>query len=165
MVRIDYDPDRDLDWDRFFIEQIGRGPYFEGFDYQRGGSFQHGGGIGSIFRGLMNFLLPIGKTMGRQLGREAVATGARVLGDYANGENIRSAVRKESRKGLSNFLKGSSIALDSQGGGGRWKRNPKTGQVVKIKRKPRKRPVVSSSRLKRGRVVIKSKKVRDPFDF
>ena len=53
--------------------------------YQHGGSmplfvgqpYQTGAGLGSIFRGLLKFLMPAAKSAGKAIGREALSTGAK----------------------------------------------------------------------------------------
>ncbi|KAH7721116.1 CBN-RNR-2 protein [Aphelenchoides avenae] len=76
----------------------GEGPYFAGSLYQRGA------GIGSIFASLLRFLVPIAKAAGRELGREGLAVGSRVLGSVAEGQALKKAAINEFAQGARNIV-------------------------------------------------------------
>ncbi|KAH7687889.1 integrase core domain-containing protein, partial [Aphelenchoides avenae] len=76
----------------------GEGPYFAGSLYQRGA------GIGSIFARLVRFLVPIAKAAGRELGREGLAVGSRVLGSVAEGQALKKAAINEVAQGARNIV-------------------------------------------------------------
>lgn len=118
MGHVRFDPSS-VDWQTFFIQQqIGGGSaYFEGYPYQRGY------GIGSIFRSLYRFLLPIGK----EIGREGLSLGGRLLDDLAKGQNPKEALVKESKQGLLNLMQKGEEKLQ-QKGSGRQRKNIKTQQ-------------------------------------
>ena len=96
-MHVIFNPDA-IDWQAHLSTQWGGAAYFEGFPYQRGA------GIGSIFGGLFRFLLPMLKTAGKEIGREGLAVGARVLGDLAQGKNLRHSVINETSEGLRNLV-------------------------------------------------------------
>lgn len=115
-----------LDWKGFFLEdakpldlQFG-GTYFIGDPYQRGY------GIGSIFRSLYRFLLPLGKVVGR----EGLAFGGKVLDDIAKGQNPKEALVKHGSESLGNLLTKSQEKLKQSGSGKRKKRVRIVGRTV-----------------------------------
>lgn len=79
------------------LTQKGGGPHFAGVQYQRGGGF------GSVFRGLMRFILPIAKTAGRSLGKQAIKAGSRIATDVIDGRNIRESAEEHSTKAIKNL--------------------------------------------------------------
>uniref|UniRef100_A0A183BNZ4 ULP_PROTEASE domain-containing protein n=1 Tax=Globodera pallida TaxID=36090 RepID=A0A183BNZ4_GLOPA len=76
-------------------------PVFTGLQYQRGGGV---GGLGSMFRSFLRFLLPIGRQAGSAIGRQGMETGARVLSSVLEGKNLRESLVDEGRAGLRNLL-------------------------------------------------------------
>uniref|UniRef100_A0A183C944 Uncharacterized protein n=1 Tax=Globodera pallida TaxID=36090 RepID=A0A183C944_GLOPA len=48
---------------------------FGGYNVFRGIPYQRGGGVGSVFRSLMRYLLPIGKQLGAAIGRQGLERG------------------------------------------------------------------------------------------
>lgn len=97
MVHVNFDPDS-IDWRGFFLQQEGGGMFFEGIPFQRGY------GIGSVLGNLFRYLVPIGKTIGKELGREGLSTGSRVLTNMMSGETLKNSLRKEGQQGLKNVL-------------------------------------------------------------
>ena len=95
-MHVVFNPDT-VDWGVHLI-QTGGGAYFVGIPYQGGA------GLGSVFRSIFRFLLPALKTAGKELGREGLATGARVLGNLAQGQDLRSSVISETSEGLKNII-------------------------------------------------------------
>jgi hypothetical protein len=114
---------------------MGRGssagyPVFTGLAYQRGA------GIGSIFRSLFRFLLPIGRQAGAAIGRQGLETGSRVLSGLLDGKALKETVVNEGRTGLKNLLDKAADNLGKQKGSGgsfdfkRYKRSLKDGGEV-----------------------------------
>ncbi|KAH7673252.1 hypothetical protein AAVH_42269 [Aphelenchoides avenae] len=68
------------DWHSFYTQTGGGYGYFVGRPYQRGAG------------------------LGRELGKEGLAAGSRILGNVAEGKNVRSAVVDESATGLRNLV-------------------------------------------------------------
>ena len=97
MVRVLFDPES-VEWEDFLESQQGGAYYFEGVPYQRGY------GIGSVFSNLLRYLIPIGKAVGRELGKEGLATGTRILNELSSGQDLKTAVKSETRQGLKNLV-------------------------------------------------------------
>lgn len=139
MHHVNFNPDS-VDWRPILLSvQHGGGAYFVGVPYQRGA------GLGTVFRSIFRFLLPALKSAGRELGREGLATGARVLGNMAQGQNLRSAVVTETSEGLKNLIDRTQPAealkglineahskLQQRGSG---KKRRATGRRVSVQRK------------------------------
>jgi len=96
-MHVVYDPDA-IDWHLLLSSQSGGGAYFIGVPHQRGG------GIGAVFSSLFRFLLPALKSAGKELGKEGLAVGARVLGSLAEGRPLRDSVITEASEGLRNLV-------------------------------------------------------------
>ena len=97
-MHVVFDPDS-VDWSSYFQEvQVGGNAYFMGAPHQRGA------GIGSVFGSLFRFLLPMFKSIGRELGKEGLAVGSRVLDDVARGEHVRDAFVNQTSDGMRNLL-------------------------------------------------------------
>jgi len=97
-MHVIFDPDS-VDWSAHFEQmQTGGSAYFSGTPYQRGA------GIGSIFGSLFRYLMPMLKTFGKEIGREGLSVGSRVLNDLASGSDVRNAVVNNASDGLRNLL-------------------------------------------------------------
>uniref|UniRef100_A0A914I6D7 Chromo domain-containing protein n=1 Tax=Globodera rostochiensis TaxID=31243 RepID=A0A914I6D7_GLORO len=72
---------------------------FGGYNVFRGIPYQRGGGVGSVFRSLMRYLLPIGKQIGAAIGRQGLESGNRVLTNVLEGKDIKEALVTESKSG------------------------------------------------------------------
>lgn len=121
-----YDPDKE-DWSSYFSRQGGSG-YYEGLPLQRGY------GIGSIFGSLFRFLLPIAKSVGKEIGREGISLGSRLLGDIAQGQNVKESLVRESKDSLKTLVKKANDRLQT----GQGKRRIVGRAVIMHKRrKPR----------------------------
>lgn len=107
MPHVQFDP-QTVGWSQLYAatvdnnnnKQFGAGssPY----NVYQGRAFQRGTGIGSVFRSLFQrYLLPLGK----QLGREGLATTHRVLSQVVEGGvPLNAAVKAETRAGVNNLL-------------------------------------------------------------
>lgn len=121
---------------------FGEGMPFRGMPFQRGGSGlyfmglprQRGAGVGSVLRSLWRFLQPLVVPAVKEIGREGAAAGARVLTGVAEGHNIKDALEKETREGVSNLLRTASIKMKGSGAPKRIKRSPYIGKRVPRKR-------------------------------
>lgn len=107
-MHVVFNPDG-VDWHQYI--QTGGGAYFSGVPYQRGYGayfsgvpYQRGYGFGAIVGSVVRFLLPMLRTVGKELGTEGLAAGARILGDVAKGKNLRGAVVDETSDGLRNLI-------------------------------------------------------------
>ncbi|KAH7697971.1 hypothetical protein AAVH_34939 [Aphelenchoides avenae] len=154
VMHVIFNPDA-IDWHGHLSTQWGGAAYFEGFPYQRGA------GIGSIFGGLFRFLLPMLKTAGKEIGREGLSVGARVLGDLAQGKNLRHSVINETSEGLRNLVERTNPteklrnAVEEsrerllRGGGGVRRRRPTAPAKKRPVSTPTKRSSVRSAKRKR----------------
>lgn len=115
MTRINFDPYK-IDWRPFFTQPQVGGAYFQGKPYMRGT------GIGALFSSLYRFLLPIAKSVGKEVGREGLAVGSRILSDVAKGENAKSVINTHTREGIRNLVAKANDKL--QKGSGQTKKKP-----------------------------------------
>lgn len=133
-----------------FVQQFGGGgggtvgyTYFEGIPYQRGA------GIGGVFRSIFRALLPLGKQAVGAVGREGLATAARVLqnavqqqADTTNNNNNNNIdwkqnIARETRTGVSNLLGHAADHLRKQNGSGRGRsRRITTAAAATARKKP-----------------------------
>ena len=82
-MRVAYIPINDRVWAQHFVKQAGGG--FVGIPYQRGG------GLGSIFRSIFRAILPIAKSAGRVVGKQALRTGSELASDLIAGKNLKAS--------------------------------------------------------------------------
>ena len=149
MPHANFDPDT-VNWQSYFSQT---GGYFVGRPYQRGG------GIGSVFSKLFRFLLPVLKSAGKEIGKEGLAVGSRILNDVAQGKNVRSAIVTETAGGLRNLVDKSRASeglrnlIDEaegrlqRGGGKKKKKAPRRKRATRRKSRPAKRSAQRTSYL------------------
>lgn len=97
--------------------------YFEGIPYQRGA------GVGSVFRSLFRVLMPLGKQALSAVGREGMATAARVLNNALQSDSAptmgwRDNITSEARTGVGNLLNQAASHLRQQKGSGGRRSKP-----------------------------------------
>lgn len=109
-MHVNFNPDG-VEWKQYFAVQTGGGQYFSGNPYQRGYGayfsgvpYQQGYGFGSVVGSIVRFLLPMLASAGRELGKEGLATGARILTEVAKGKNVRNAVVDQTSDGIRNLV-------------------------------------------------------------
>jgi hypothetical protein len=165
MVHIPFDT-RNVNYDDYIL-QIGGGggllavdddgklrepyTYFRGLDYQRGYGRQIGGGVGDVLRSIWRYLLPVVRTAGTTLGREALSTGERIIDKIAEGENVKEAVITEGKKSLDTLLH----KTHKQMGGGIKRRRKRSSTPVHqtiVGRLVNKIPSNKKSTIKRKRI-------------
>ncbi|KAH7702049.1 hypothetical protein AAVH_30808 [Aphelenchoides avenae] len=114
--------------------------FFEGMPFQRG--VQRGAGVGDVLRRLWRFVVPLASKAGqalaplaKEIGREGLVAGSRVLSDVAEGGDVRSALSKEGRAGVRRLLKRAAAGADIQEGSGarKTKRRRLAGSNVILK--------------------------------
>jgi len=132
-MHTEFDPSK-IDWGTFITKQqnigesrseclngliqfgtgVGGGAYsvFAGLPYQRGA------GVGSLFRSLLHYLIPIGREAGLAIGRQGLVTGAKVLNNVLDGGDLKTSLVDESRSGLKQLLDKASNNLSRQSGNG-----------------------------------------------
>jgi len=105
--------DRDVKaWEAYF--QSGGG--FAGYPYQRGAS------LASWFSGLFRTALPVLKSIGKKVGKEALRTGLAVASDGLAGENVVESLKKHGRASAREVVDDMKNRLE---GAGRRKRRPR----------------------------------------
>lgn len=126
-MRVLFIPQNDKHWAQYYTrQQTGRG--FDGVPYQRGG------GLGNIFRGLFRFLLPVAKTAGKAVGRQALRTGAHIASDLVAGGDLKKVLKTRGKRGASDLLRTAATNLD-QSGSGSIKGPAKTKNITPPKKK------------------------------
>ena len=134
-MRVDFDQTSPQDWHEHF--EVSKGDLFLGDRYQRGGS------LGSFLRGLLRFVLPVMKTAGTAVAKEAIRTGAAIATDVVEGEDIKEAAIKRAKQGARN------LATQVQSGKGLGKRPHNSINTVA--------PPPQKKRKKQAKVVKKKK--------
>lgn len=157
MVSVYYDPAADISVvDVFRIDnapQDGTGFYFTGIPFQRGyGTYQNGRGIGNLARTLFRILGPIFGKTGKVIGKEALATGARILDNIAQGAELKETIKNETRQGV----KRAAQRIGQSGSGATPRKRAKRAPRKNTKRAVRKVPARRRSRKSlMGRRVLK----------
>lgn len=105
-MRLAYTPVSEKDWISIIHGQQGGG--FLGYPYQ------HGAGLGSIFRKIFRAIMPYAKTAGKSIGKSLLSTGADIASDVVSGENLKKSVNKNARKAASKLL--ANAAKKMEGG-------------------------------------------------
>ncbi|CAH3033852.1 unnamed protein product, partial [Porites lobata] len=117
-------------------QYVGDALYYVNQAKQKGGSlpafhgarFQHGYGLGSIFRGLFRWAMPHLQQGAKVIGKKALQTGVNVVQDVLDGDNIKTAVHKRTKQALG---LPSQNSLQTQSGAGK-KAIKRKGQGTKI---------------------------------
>jgi hypothetical protein len=131
-MRVVFVPSSDKHWVQYYIrQQTGKG--FVGDPYQRGG------GLGNIFRGLYRFLLPLAKSAGKAVGKQALRTGAHIASDLVAGGDLKKVLKTRGKRGASALLRSAASKLEQTGGRRRSikGRTPKKKVIRGKKRKSR----------------------------
>ena len=99
-MRVVFSPHGTNAWESLFKQQIGSG--LVGYS---GSRFQRGAGIGNLFSGLMKAILPMAKTAGRAIGKQALVTGVNVANDALQGRNVKEALEQHGKRGAASLLR------------------------------------------------------------
>jgi len=125
--------------------------YYTGQARQYGGGFvgnipyQRGAGLGSLFKGLFRAILPLAKSVGKTVGRQALSTGAQIASDVVAGKSLGDSAELRGRAAASKLLKKASRAakkrqpVKKQRGGGLGVRPAKAKAKTKSPRATTKR--------------------------
>lgn len=122
-MHIEFDP-RAIDWSCLLGGSGGGNPepavmYGGGaFVAFRGMPYQRGAGVGSIFRSLLRYLMPLGKEVARTVGRQGLESGVQILSDVMDGRRLGDAAADHGRMGARKLLEKASNRLQ-QGNGRR----------------------------------------------
>lgn len=76
------------------VQYGGGGAYFTGVPFQRGG------GLGGTLLRFWRFLVPIIKPVARELGKEGLHAGARILDSVAAGQRLPDAIVEQGRESV-----------------------------------------------------------------
>ena len=154
-MRTTYAPLSDRAWAQYYATQASQtGGGFEGMRYQRGT------GLGSLFRSLFRVLMPVAKTAGRAIGKQALSTGAQIASDVVAGQSIKESAKRRGRAGAAALLKRASRKLQRGKGLGRRRKRATKKRLGKTIKRARKRKAPAK---KRGRP--KKKKLSDQLGF
>ena len=125
-------------------------PAFQGYPYQRGS------GLGSLFKGLLRFVLPLAKSAGKVVGKETLRTAASIANDVVAGGDIKESAKKHVKRGAQNLVKkGGKGARKMAKRGGKQR-----GGALGRRAKPRNSINTGGKRRKQA----KGKKKEDIFD-
>jgi len=114
-MRIAYEPENVQFWTHVLL-QVGsqHGGNINGY---AGQPFQRGSDLGSLFSGLFRMALPILKSAGRAVGKQALASGSSVLQDLTAGQEPRLVFRRRGREAVGNLLSTAGDAVRQDGNG------------------------------------------------
>lgn len=86
--------------------------------------FQNGQGLGSVLRGVWNFLTPIFKSSSKAIGSELLKGGAEILDNLEGGKDLKSLFQEQKEKRIKNLT---NMAVDKLA-------NLQRGSGLRIKR-------------------------------
>jgi hypothetical protein len=114
-MRIAYEPENVQFWTHVLL-QVGsqHGGNIDGY---AGRPFQRGSGLGSLFSGLFRMALPILKSAGRAVGKQALASGSTLLQDLASGQEPRMVFKRRGREAIGTLLSKAGDAVRQDGNG------------------------------------------------
>ncbi len=113
-------------WDNFFHVQSGGG--FTGYHYQRGGL-----GLGSLFSGLLKTVLPVAKSAGKAIAKQALSTGLNVASDVIEGRDPKQSLEQHGRQATAQLIRQGQRRLAGISTPSTKRRRP-TGKVYKKSR-------------------------------
>jgi hypothetical protein len=109
-MRVAYVPVTEREWTHHYGEQAKQsGAGFTGMQYQRGA------GLGSFFRGVFRALLPIAKSAGKRIGKQALSTGAQIVSDVVAGKSIKAAAKTRGKQATAKLLAQAARKVQSGG--------------------------------------------------
>ena len=84
------------------------------FEIYRGVPYQRGRGLGGLFRGIWNVAVPILRSIGADVGKEALQSAAQLASDVAQGEDIKQSLKRNTARATRNVLQSTAKKLDNQ---------------------------------------------------
>jgi hypothetical protein len=136
---------------RYYLEQAGNGMnVFRGSRYQRG----HGG-IGSFLKGLLRMAMPLFKSGARAVGREALRTGANILGDISSNKPAKQVFKDRLKEAGHALHARAEAGISRMAGNGRLKG---VKRRCKIQSGGEAKRIRTSVKRKRDRNIVKKKK-------
>ena len=79
--------------------------YGYGMPIYVGGKYQRGHGLGNIFGSLFRTALPMLKSVGKKIGKQALTSGARFASDILGGDDVKTATKRRAKEGGLSFLR------------------------------------------------------------
>ncbi len=132
-----YVPHNQRDWEAFFRQGQRGGGLTAGF---RGTKYQRGGGIGNIFSSIFRTLLPIAKTVGKTVGRQALSMGAQVASDALAGQNIGDSLNQRGREAAGELLQKGVCKMTKKRAPAAKKKQQQKGHSRRKRRVGRRKP-------------------------
>ena len=105
-----------------------RGGNLPGF---QGTRLQRGYGIGSIFKSIARYAIPIVKRAAQAIGRRTLRGAADVAQDVASGKGVRQSFRNRGDEVIKDLTRKGVKTIADQSGGGKRKRGIKSGAKAK----------------------------------
>lgn len=116
-MHVDFDPFK-VEWSALTQISPEVVVQYGGYNVFRGVPYQRGSGIGSVFRSLLRYLIPIGKEIGTAIGRQGLESGNRVLSNVLEGRDLKESLVSEGKTGLKNLLEKAANNINAQKGQG-----------------------------------------------
>uniref|UniRef100_A0A1I8BTK0 UBIQUITIN_CONJUGAT_2 domain-containing protein n=1 Tax=Meloidogyne hapla TaxID=6305 RepID=A0A1I8BTK0_MELHA len=133
-MHIEFDPSH-IDWSTL-TESGNSYSQWGGYNVFRGIPYQRGGGLGSVFRSFLRYLIPYGKQIGSAIGKQGLESGSRVLTNVLEGKDLKETLIDEGKTGIKSLLQKAADNVDKQKGKGfdfkRYKnieKHPAIGQM------------------------------------
>jgi hypothetical protein len=122
-MRVVFVQPNDRAWIQYYTKQGNQhGGAFIGMPYQRGA------GLGSIFRSIFRAILPMAKSAGRAVGKQALKSGANIASDLLSGRDLKETLETHGKAAAAGLL--DQIA-EKQKGGRKPRRIGKAGKPIK----------------------------------
>ena len=115
--------------DHFLRQQ--RGGNIAGF---RGARMQRGYGIGSIFKSLARYAIPLFKQGAKVVGKRALQAATEVGQDVLQGKNVRESVKAHRGKVVKDFVEQGARTLLRQTGHGSKRRRSQRSNLASVKK-------------------------------
>ena len=129
-MRVLYVPISDKAWLGHLQSGHGLGMY-------AGERYQRGHGFGAIFGPLLRTIMPIVKSVGKAVGKQALRSGAAVASDVLRGDNVMESLKMHGKTGVRQLTqKGlQEISQEGRGLGARPRQSQKTIKAVQMRKK------------------------------
>lgn len=134
-------------YQQYYINQAGNGI---GAIY-RGAPYQRGHGIGSFLGGIFRSILPLFKTGARVVGKEALRTGANILGDLVENKSAKEVLQNRLQEAGKNLKRKANSKLEQMMTGSGYKKI-KRMQNIYFQLKPSEKRSVAGRRKQTSRI-------------
>jgi hypothetical protein len=135
-MRIQFSPPSATDWTQYHQH----GGLLIGF---KGKRYQRGAGLGNILKSLFRMVIPLAKSAGKVMGKQALQSGKEIAGDLLSGENVRTTLEKRGKEAAGQLIeKGARrlvTKLQTGKGLGNRKKQSKSIKRLACRRKPHKK--------------------------